>query len=267
MSKVTGIAVAANRDECLELFATSGDDAVPDLVWHAWQVAPSSDEWTAWQPLGASSGVAYKGVGVARTFAKKLQVVVKGRDRTLWTTEQATPELEWRPWGPLAQGVEIISLPVLVLAPETLQLQLFVVRKDKNVWNRRRSGLDWQTSLNLGRPAAGTPGPLAVGVNADGRWEVFTVASDRALWHCWEGEDIASSWHPLKTPHGPLKPDAPAVASNANGRLEVFAVRNDGTAWHRWQVATGGYRIGRRLNVQTPDRSRTSLPVRTPTAT
>jgi hypothetical protein len=89
-----------------------------------------------------------------------------------------------------------------------------------------------------GPKAALSSHPPAVGVNANGRLEVFAVGADDALWHIWQfaANGDWSGWDRLG---GDLR-GAPAVGVNANGRLEVFAVGADDALWHIWQFAANG---------------------------
>jgi hypothetical protein len=82
----------------------------------------------------------------------------------------------------------------------------------------------------------------AVGRNADGRLEVFTVGSDGALWHLWQTTPGGSwsSWFSSGQPSVVSLQQDLAVVSNADGRLEVFAAGSDGAIWHLWQTAPNG---------------------------
>jgi acylphosphatase len=81
----------------------------------------------------------------------------------------------------------------------------------------------------------------AVGKNANGFLEIFTVASNNALWHRKQttlGVDWGN-WASLGQPLPGLN-GYTAVAANKDGRLEVFCTGIDGALWHVWQVAPNG---------------------------
>jgi hypothetical protein len=63
---------------------------------------------------------------------------------------------------------------------------------------------------------------LAVGLNLDGRLEVFGAARDETLWHNWQtGPNNGwSGWQPFLAPNDKLV--TLAVGQNLDGRLEVF---------------------------------------------
>src|SRR2546427_313053 len=80
-----------------------------------------------------------------------------------------------------------------------------------------------------------------VGKNANGFLEIFTVASDKALWHRKQtilGGDWGN-WASLGQPLPGLN-GYTAVAANKDDRLEVFCTGIDGALWHIWQVAPNG---------------------------
>ena len=97
-------------------------------------------------------------------------------------------------------------------------------------WTSLDSPTGWNTQTDL-----------EVGKNANGFLEIFTVASDRALWHRKQttlGMDWGN-WASLDQPLPGLN-GYTAVAANKDGRLEVFCTGIDGALWHLWQAAPNG---------------------------
>ena len=97
-------------------------------------------------------------------------------------------------------------------------------------WTSLDSPMGWDTQADL-----------EVGKNANGLLEIFTVASDEALWHRKEisfGLDWGN-WASLGQPLPGLN-GYTAVAANKDGRLEVFSTGIDGALWHIWQGAPNG---------------------------
>ncbi len=80
---------------------------------------------------------------------------------------------------------------------------------------------------------------IAVGLNKDGRLELFARGTDNALWHKWQTAPSAGPWSGWASLGGVITSD-PVVVSNADGRLEVFARGTDNAVWHKWQVTPGG---------------------------
>jgi hypothetical protein len=83
-----------------------------------------------------------------------------------------------------------------------------------------------------GPKAALSSHPPAVGVNANGRLEVFAVGADDALWHIWQfaANGDWSGWDRLGNGRedGLFSDSTLRAARNADGRLEVFGL--EGTA-------------------------------------
>jgi hypothetical protein len=82
-------------------------------------------------------------------------------------------------------------------------------------------------------------GTTNIGMNADGRLELFGRGSDGAIWHNFQVAPN-SGWSGWSSLGGQMAGDAaPAVGINADGRLEVFAIGAEGAMWHFWQNAPG----------------------------
>jgi Repeat of unknown function (DUF346) len=81
-------------------------------------------------------------------------------------------------------------------------------------------------------------GVATVGVNADGRLEVFGNGTDHAIYHNWQVTPNGgwSGWNSL----GGLVTTDAAVATNRDGRLEIFARGGDDALYHNWQTSAGG---------------------------
>lgn len=76
-----------------------------------------------------------------------------------------------------------------------------------------------------------------VGRNADGRLELFAVATNGQMIHRWQtGSDGA--WSPWASLGGDFISE-PTVVTKKDGNLELFAVNKNGALYHRWQDGTG----------------------------
>ena len=80
-----------------------------------------------------------------------------------------------------------------------------------------------------------------VGVNRDGRLEVFGVGGDHALWHIAQtspGDD----WGGWSSLGGQVvsDPTVRTVSVNNDGRKEAFVRGSDNALWHIPQVSAGG---------------------------
>jgi hypothetical protein len=77
-----------------------------------------------------------------------------------------------------------------------------------------------------------------VGVNADGRLEVFARGTDNALFHAWQ-KTAGGAWSDWSSLGGDLT-NAAEIGVNKDGRLEVFARGTNGALFHTWQTTAGG---------------------------
>jgi hypothetical protein len=252
-SSLTSIpAIAINADGRLEAFARLNDNA----LWHTSQVSPgggcdpcpgggylpSGNYWYNWATLG---GAVYSGPAVAVNADGRLEAFFIGFDRGLYHNWQVTPGGVWSGWFSLG-GVVALSSSVVVGVNADGRLEVFVTGSDYALWHinqKQVNGSVWSGWTPLGAPIGGTlQGPPAVAVNADGRLEVFDVASDGALWHISQATPNGpgwSSWETLGDGQG-IAYGWVTVGRNADGRLEAFVQGQDDALWHIWQGAAGG---------------------------
>src|SRR6266568_4919785 len=100
----------------------------------------------------------------------------------------------------------------------------------------------WDGWLSLGGRLDGAA--PAIGINADGRLEVFASmygASSTELGHIWQltPGSAWSGWASFGSPPAEFL-SSPTVATNADGRLEAFVrvgLMSTGSLWHVWQTA------------------------------
>src|SRR2546421_245315 len=128
------------------------------------------------------------------------------------------------------------------------RLEVFTIGSDGTLWHiwQTIAGKSWSNWNPLNKPlntnALVMPG---VGKNADGRLEVFTIASDGALWHIWQTSPGQGPWSNWLSSGQPTTSIAnaqfpPSIAQNADGRLEAFTIGTDGALWHIWQTTPNG---------------------------
>ena len=111
-------------------------------------------------------------------------------------------------------------------------------------WHQDSNGA-WTGPSTLGDDPPTLAPTLAVGVNADGRVQVFGVDLDSsevmtASQLSVDGE--FSGWESLGNPTGPEAHNTgqPAVGSNADGRLQVFVKNSGGGISTKWQLSPNG---------------------------
>jgi hypothetical protein len=151
-----------------------------------------------------------------------------------------------------AEAVDLTGYPGAVALDERQNLEAFVTAADGSLARivQGPGGVGgWQlwerlTGLTLlgGRGLIVGVHPVA-GVAQGGRLDVFTVTTDRTLWHRLQQTDgsFSAPWQALP---GSKLASLPAVATNSDGRLEVFALDSTGTLVHiyqRWAGAFGAW--------------------------
>jgi hypothetical protein len=255
MAVVSGYGLAANHDGRLEIVAIAGPGkGVADRVSTFWQERPNGD-WSGRSALGRpdSGLVADSPPAIAQNADGRLEAAVVGGDFTIRHVYQDRPGGEWSGWWSLGQPET--EAQVRVFGPVLAQnsdgrLELFVQGGDGAVWHlwqTTASTSAWGPWSSLGQPGGHDCGILEVAQNSDGRLELFTVASDGAVWHRWQ-RSAGGGWAPwssLGIPPASAEDSMfvadLAVARNQDGRLELFAVASDSTVWHRWQRRAGGW--------------------------
>jgi hypothetical protein len=171
------------------------------------------------------------------------------RDSNLWHIWQTLPASEilfdiWSNWANhgAPSGVRFSSPPAVV-RNNTGRLELFIIGSNNQVshiWQPTPNGA-WSDWWVHNGPPNGAQGAPAVGINQDGRLEVFVV-DRRDHWLYSQPQTAPSNgwspdWFPFGAPAGVRLASSPGVGSNADGRLEVFVVGSDGFLWKKDQTA------------------------------
>ncbi|HEY0726091.1 MAG TPA: hypothetical protein VGD41_19310, partial [Pyrinomonadaceae bacterium] len=77
-----------------------------------------------------------------------------------------------------------------------------------------------------------------VGINSDGRLEVFFRASDNTLQHIWQTAPSGSTWSAVTSLGGGLTSGA-AAGQNANGKLSAVVRGLDNALYYNVQSTAG----------------------------
>ncbi|WP_238005234.1 tectonin domain-containing protein [Dactylosporangium sp. AC04546] len=207
-----GLAVAANGDGRLELFAVNGQ------VRHRWQ---QPGGWSAWAPLDGT----LQSVAAETNADGRMELFGVNAEGQVWHRWQQTGG--WSTWAPLDGTMSALA----AARNGDGRLELFGVNPDGQIWHRWQQPGGWSSWA----PLDGTLRSVAAETNADGRIELFGVNAEGQVWHRWQQP---GGWSPWAAFDGTLS--TVAVARNGDGRLELFGVNPDGQIWHRWQQ-TGGW--------------------------
>jgi hypothetical protein len=140
-------------------------------------------------------------------------------------------------------------------------LEVFLLANDQRIWHIRETipGRIWFLWETLHEPQAQvTNGAPFVGMNADGRLEIFATGADGGIYHAWQTAPDSgwSGWQSLQ----PALPGVKffglgAVTNNHDGRFQLFFIGTDGALWTLAQSApSNGWQTVRFLdNPALPD--------------
>jgi hypothetical protein len=234
--------VSINADGRLELFAVYNDGR----LFHRWQGTPGGG-WSGWADLGgelwpAAVAVAPNADGRLQVFAASKSLATPKHLMSRWQKAGGV----WSTWVDF--GGPFSTAPGVGRNKDG-RLEVFVGYNDHalyHFWQFSPNG-QWSGIGSLGLPYVGfhfgsTP---TIGVNADGRLEVFVpefrTQSDRDLYHVYQATPNGPAWGGWGAMGGSVVLSVPAVARNADGRMELFIVQSDQrNVWHRWQTAPNG---------------------------
>lgn len=190
----TGIGVGTNLDGRIEIFLSDTKGA----LWHIWQTRPGGP-WSSWSYLG-DLPILYGNLEspeVVVHYDGRLEVFVGYTlDKAVWHKWQVSPGGPWSSWSSLGipTGISPKSVPHPRVTEDRVdgRLEVFVTGDDGALWHNWEinpgKGGGWNGWSSLGIPS--TIGSIdkfnSVGVNLDGRLEVFTRGSDGMLWHTWQ---------------------------------------------------------------------------------
>jgi acylphosphatase len=219
--------VGIEQDGRLDVFILGSNTSQPDInIWHNVQTAPNSG-WNGWYFLQYGSVFIGK-PAVARNWDGRLEVFARSTDKNIWHIWQTAPGGPWSTWQKLQNGSSFNGDPAVVQNKDG-RLEVFARGNDNNIWHiwqtRPADDTSWFTwqYMEKGSSFSGDP---AVGMDTDGRVEVFAVGTDSTMWVNYQQSAGGSwsTWVPL--PRSPATNGfigTPAVARNADGHLEIFA--------------------------------------------
>jgi hypothetical protein len=227
--------VAANKDGRLEVFVRATAQ-IP--VMHCATPQPG-------QKIGPCIPVMNCISGLCTPLVVSRQIVMH-----TWQV----PGGAWYGWNALdsldsPNGKDLGSDPAVGVNQDD-RLEVFALGSDNVVYHiwQTCAGCLWSgwTRIDNAHPSNLTfVGRPVVGMNQDGRLEVFARGADNAVYHIWQcpkgsGCDW-SAWTRIDSAHLSSLSFAgnPAIAVNQDGRLEVFARGSDNALWHIWQCPQG----------------------------
>ena len=222
-----------------------------------------------WQSLNAPAGpltnTINPPVAVATNQDGTLEVFVTGGDGALWHIKQEGVRGGWPgSWVSLGKpstdpARALISQgPLAVGRNQDGRLEAFVADISGGLWHNWEypsPSSPWLGWNFLGQVPNGAVDSLAVGINSDGRLELFTVSPNSGAGHTWQWPTAGAGWPGGWVPLTGFPPPASAaavsltpavVALDSASQLEVFLTRSDPAfangvqIWTNRQIGPGG---------------------------
>lgn len=234
--------VTRNADGRLEIFAIGSDYN----VYHNWQTSPGG-VWNGWLPV--SSTINAQGSPAAAINSDgRLEAFAVGNDGIVYQSWQLWPGGPWSDWKQLGSSLGFNG-DVAVIANSDGRLEVFAQTGDQvwHSWQNQAGVDDWVDWYSLGDSVAlqGQIAP-AVGINSDGRLEVFAANFQAPFvqtyhaYQLWAGGSW-SEWQALGYPSGSSGSKVGySVAVSSDGRLLLFTVNNLSNNISFWSEATPG---------------------------
>jgi hypothetical protein len=174
-----------------------------------------------------------------------LETYLLGSDNKLWGSVQPASGGTWNAWKTLGAPTNATANRTTAMNQNGTQA-IFMGDQSGNLWYNSETTArsnTWSGWSNLGNPGNGVSfshNPI-LGVNVDGRLEVFEIGSNGALYHNYQQAPNGgwAGWFSLNTPSG-TSIQAISVGTNQDGRMEVFEDGSNGSLEHLYQVTPNG---------------------------
>lgn len=203
----------------LNLFALDPTDY---SILQCVQTDPANDVWGNWTTFGPPAGAVPT---LGANLDGRLEIFVLGVNGANLTHRVQAADGSWGAWqsfGGAAGAAPVVShhadgrLSVFAVGPGGR----YIAQCEQNVPNAAATA--WTAwNADFGGPCGGPP---AVGINADGRMEVFAIAPARNyIAHCWQ-HSANSGFGSWDATLGGACGGTPTVARDARGVLELHAL-------------------------------------------
>jgi len=279
--------VARNLDGRLEVFALAPGNGLvhssnSNIGWSSWQplggwhyeieigqnkdgrlqafgIGSSSDLWyktqtivdgkvRGWEKDWTNLGGWHYDIAVAQNLDGRLQVFAIGTYGKVYTIWQDTINVpSWSEWKELGGGE---AKEIAVVQNKDGGLEVFVIWDDNSVRHSSQTtagGNEFTRWNNLGGVTRDALREIEVGLNGDGRLEVFVIGINNQVYHNWQttpGGGWSGGWTMIQP--GVMFTEID-VGRNLDGQLQVFAVGADfqvhtslqRDGWNGWKPLGG----------------------------
>lgn len=243
---VGGVSVANEEDGRLEAFGIGSDHN----LHHITQTAPNSG-WSPWSSLGAPQpGISIGDPRVTRNTDGRLEAFLLADDQSIWHIWQTAPNGGWSGWSSLGRPANWIANGAPFIGNNSDgRIEVFTTGEDGGIYHVWQTAPNngWSSWVQLQAPLPGIQfdGLGSVTNDQDGRFQLFFVGTDGALWTLAQSHPN-NGWGSIRFLDGAPPADAlnadqiPATGANANGDLAAFVTGADGNVWEIVQASPGG---------------------------
>jgi galactose oxidase-like protein len=224
-------AIARNTDGRLQVIYRGGDQLLYTLA----QTSAGANNWTAptnlFGTLISDPSVVLNGDGRLEVFA----VMTDNGLHHIW--QNTAGSSAWSNWFGLGGFTNSTKLGVARNTDGFLQVFYRDFGTGSLFFMKQSPGAPggWTSPTNLGGGLNSDP---TVGINADGRLEIFIRGTDNGLHHIWQTAPSGSTWSAW-TPLGGGLTSGAAPALNANGRLSAIVRGLDNALYYNVQNSSG----------------------------
>lgn len=229
---VTNLVAVANKDGRLEVFGIKGGN-----VWHDYQTA-AGQGWHGW---GSHGGTVKAGYNVGVNSDGRLEIFGVGTDGAVWHDYQTAAGSGWNGW--VSMGGATMDGNIAVANNADGRLDMYACHSDGHVWHNyqiKGGGGAWNGWGDTGVPGTGGRGGMCIGINKDGRLEVFVSTPAGVCWHRYQNTKNGD-WTPWYNLGSSSLDQHLFCGNNANGALQVFAIHTgDNVIYTNYQNPPGG---------------------------
>jgi len=226
-------AVARNTNGKLQVVYRGGDN----LLYTFAQTSQGSSTWTTPQNLFGTL-ISDPAVGVNNDGRLEVFAVMSDNGLNhIWQTSAGSST--WAGWFSLGGFLDAVKPDVARNTDGFLQVfyREFGMAGGGLAYVKQSPGSPggWSNHTSLGSSLNSAP---TVGINGDGRLEVFSRATDNTLQHIWQTAPSGSTWSSWVSLGGGLTSGA-APAQNANGKLSAVVRGLDNALYYNVQSTAG----------------------------
>jgi hypothetical protein len=208
-------------------------------VWTAFFDPRSSNQWSAWAPIGESVFPHTGTVAAISTVPGGTSLFVLGFDGRVWSTffDPRAANAQWAPWFPIHDNTFPIGSPLTAVSTVPGGANLFVIGHDERVWSTffdpRRAGSRWADWFPVHADVFPRQGAVTAISNGPGVTGLFTVGHDGRVWSSFFDPNVPggwASWFPIGNNVFPQLSTIQAISAVPGG-TSLFLVGLDGHVW------------------------------------